>query len=71
MAVKTTGEEMLDQVRKISEALDFLLKKGLPESLLTLWIHKKTHISQTDIKAVLDALKSVSKDFTAPATVPR
>jgi hypothetical protein len=66
MSAKSTGEEMLDQVRKISEALDFLLKKGLPESLLILWIHKKTRIKQTDIKAVLDALKTVSKDFTAP-----
>lgn len=67
MAAKSVGEEMLDQIKKISDALDFLTKKGLPESLLILWIQKKTHMAQKDIKAVLDALKGIEKEFSKPA----
>lgn len=66
MLAKTVGEEMLDQIKKISDALDFLTKKGLPESLLILWIQKKTHLSQKDIKAVLDALKGIDAEFKKP-----
>jgi len=67
-SAKTMGEELLDQFKKISEALELLTKKGLPESLLILWINKKTHLPQKDIKAVLDALKSIQKEFTTPIT---
>jgi len=64
---KTVGEELLDQIKKISDALDFLTRKGLPESILILWIQKKTHLSQKDIKAVLEALRGIEKEFTKPA----
>ena len=63
---KTMGEELLTQVKKISEALELLTSKGLPESLIILWIQKKTHLAQRDIKAVLDALKGIQKEFTTP-----
>jgi len=63
---KTVGEELLDQIKKISDALDFLTRKGLPESILILWIQKKTHLSQKDIKAVLEALRGIEKEFTKP-----
>jgi hypothetical protein len=64
---KTVGEELLDQIKKISDALDFLTRKGLPESILILWIQKKAHLSQKDIKAVLEALRGIEKEFTKPA----
>jgi hypothetical protein len=63
---KSVGEEMLQQIEKISTALDYLTKKGLPESLLILWIQKKTRLSQRDIKAVLDALKGIHTEFNKP-----
>lgn len=68
MSAKSVGEEMLDQIKKISDALDFLTKKGLPESLLILWIQKKTRMAQKDIKMVLDALQGIEKEFSKPVT---
>ena len=71
-ATKTVGEEMLDNIRKISEAMDQLTRAGLPEPLLIMWIQRKTHVKQADIKAVLDALKGINKEFQKPApTSPR
>jgi siroheme synthase len=65
---KTIGEALLEQVQKIADALEYLTKKGLPESLLILWIQKKTRLSQRDIKAVLDALKEIDREFRKPLT---
>jgi hypothetical protein len=63
---KTVGEELLSQISQISQALKILTEKGLPESLLVLWIQKKTRLSQKDIKAVLDALKNIQTEFSKP-----
>jgi len=65
---KTVGEELLEQIKKISDALEVLISKGLPESLLIVWIHKKTRLPQRDIKAVLEALKEINKEFQKPIT---
>lgn len=63
---KTVGMELLQQISKISEALQILTQKGLPESLIVLWIQKKTRLPQRDIRAVLDALKEIKKEFDKP-----
>jgi len=63
---RTVGEDLLQQVSRIAEALDTLTKKGLPRSLLILWIQKKTRLSQKDIIAVLDALSGIEKEFQKP-----
>lgn len=57
----TVAQEMVNQMQRISSALDQLTKMGLPESLVILYIQKKTRLSQRDIKAVFDALKDFNK----------
>jgi hypothetical protein len=52
---------MVSQLSKISNALEQLTKMGLPESLVILYVQKKTHLSQRDVKAVFDALRDFSK----------
>lgn len=66
MSGKTVGENLLYQVSKISEALEDLRQKGLPESLLILSIQKKTRLSMKDIKAVLDSLRDIQTEFNKP-----
>lgn len=57
----TVAEAMVSQLSKISNALEQLTKMGLPESLVILYVQKKTHLSQRDVKAVFDALRDFSK----------
>jgi hypothetical protein len=60
---------MVTQLQKISSALDGLTKTGLPESLIILYIQKKTHLAQRDIKAVFDALRDFNKTIKVNMSV--
>jgi hypothetical protein len=62
----TVAEAMITQMQKISGALDTITKMGLPESLIILYVQKKTHLSQKDIKAVFDALRDFNKQIKLP-----
>lgn len=64
---RTVGDELLEQIRKISEAMTSLKEKGMPEAVIILWLQKKTHLSQTDIKSVLNALREIAVELNKPA----
>jgi uncharacterized protein YcgL (UPF0745 family) len=64
---RTVGDELLDEIRKISEAMVSLKQRGMPEAVIVLWIQKKTRMNQTDIKKVLDALREIFTELSKPA----
>ncbi|MEM2567312.1 MAG: hypothetical protein QXH20_02430 [Candidatus Bathyarchaeia archaeon] len=68
---KTVGEALLDQISKISDALTKLQQQGLPKELLVLWIHKKTRLPQREIRAILEALQEINKEFQKPLPTQR
>lgn len=63
----TVAENLVAQVAKISQALDQLTRMGLPESIVILYVQKKTRLPQRDIKAVFDALKDFNKVVKPPS----
>ena len=50
---KTAFEMMAEDLKIIREALVRLEKTGINSELMVLYINKKTHLSQRDIKEVL------------------
>jgi len=62
----TVGDELVNQVKRMADAMQELKDKGLPRDILILWIQKKTKLAQKDIIMVLDALASIKKEFDQP-----
>ena len=60
---KTTGEKLVDLFTKISEALEELREKGIPNRLLVLYIQDKTKLAKRDILKVLDAIIDFKNEF--------
>ena len=59
----TLAEQLVSQTQKIATALEELTRKGLPESLIILYVQKKTRLPQRDVKAVFDALRDFNKQI--------
>ena len=66
-ARKTLAEQLVENVVKIREALEELSKSGISEELLILYVQQKTKLNKRDIRAVLEAVKSFSREMLAPA----
>jgi len=60
---KSTGEKLVDLFYKISEALEELREKGIPNRLLVLYIQDKTKLPKRDIIKVLDAIIDFKNEF--------
>lgn len=60
---ETVAEQMVSSLQKISSALDELKSKGLPETLIFAYLQKKTHLSQRDIRLVLDGLRDLNREI--------
>jgi len=60
---KSTGEKLVDLFTKISEALEELREKGIPNRLLVLYIQDKTKLAKRDILKVLDAIIDFKNEF--------
>lgn len=67
MSKTTKGEDLVENVKRIAGALEELKNRGLPRSILLLWVKKKTRLPQRDIQAVFDALAEIKKEFDLPA----
>lgn len=61
--VKTVAEVMVEQLMKIANALEELRKVGLPESLVIMYVQKKTRLPKRDVVAVFEALKDFKKEI--------
>gem|GEM_PF-1764771 len=66
-ARKTLAEQLVENVVKIRETLEELSKSGISEELLILYVQQKTKLNKRDIRAVLEAVKSFSREMLAPA----
>jgi len=66
MSYKSRGEDLVENVKRIADTLAELKAKGLPRSLLVIWVQKKTRLSQKDIISVFDALAEIEKEFQKP-----
>jgi len=60
---KTVAEVMVEQLMKIANALEELRKTGLPESLVIMYVQKKTRLPKRDVVAVFEALKDFKKEI--------
>lgn len=61
--VKTVAEVMVEQLMKIANALEELRKVGLPESLVIMYVQKKTRLPKRDVVAVFEALKDFKREI--------
>lgn len=65
---KNAFEIMAEDLHTIREALIRLERTGINAELMMLYIQKQTHLSQRDIKGVLDSQKQFLKEaFTVPS----
>ena len=59
---KSAFERMANDLKIIREALVRLEKTGINSELMVLYIQKKTHLSQRDIKSILDSQKEFLRE---------
>jgi hypothetical protein len=59
---KTLLDIMADDVKAIREALIKLEKVGINKELMILYVHEKSHVNKTMVKAVLEAQMDFLKE---------
>jgi len=58
---RTVGDELLDEIRKISEAMVSLKQRGMPEAVIVLWIQKKTRMNRRDFPRLFSSIMQHSR----------
>ena len=62
---KSVADQMVSDLGRIANSLDELKVKGLPMAVIFAYLQKRTHLPQKDIRAVLDGLAELSREFKA------
>ena len=60
---KTMAEIMVEELTKISTSLENLKKIGLPESLIIMYVNRKTKVGVKKIKAVFEAIRDFERQI--------
>lgn len=61
-----TREVLAESIVKISEGFDRLSKSGLNQNAIEVLIQNSSGICRRDIRLVLDALRTLAKNYTTP-----
>jgi len=60
---KTIGERMVEELEKISKALEGIPTRGFMRQMLVLYLKEKTGLGKQKIEAVLDAIAEFRKEI--------
>ena len=60
---KTVGEMLVEEMRRIAEALEGIPPSGFMRKTLVLYIQEKTKLGKQKIEAVLDAIAEFRKEM--------
>lgn len=60
---KTVAQIMVEELTKISDSLENLRKIGLPESLIIMYVNRKTKVGVKKIKAVFEAIRDFERQI--------
>jgi len=60
---KTIGEKIVEEMEKISKALEGIPTKGFMRQMLVLYLKEKTGLGKQKIEAVLDAIVEFRKEI--------
>ena len=60
---KTMAEIMIEELTKISTSLQNLKKIGLPESLVVMYVNRKTKVGVKKIKAIFEAIRDFERQI--------
>ena len=60
---KTVAQIMVEELTKISDSLENLKKIGLPESLIVMYVNRKTRVGVKKIKAVFEAIRDFERQI--------
>lgn len=65
---KIVAQVLVEKLTLIAESIETLKKYGISEAAMVLLIQAKTRLAKRDIKAVLDALRDISREVSMPVT---
>lgn len=63
----TVAQKLVENMEKISKALNEMEKAGIPKTIILSIIAQKTKLPLRDIKLVLNALEETAQEMNAPA----
>jgi len=59
----TTGEILVEKFSKIHQTLEEIKNKGIPRSLLVVYVKERTRLPKKTVEAVLEAIEEFKKEF--------
>jgi hypothetical protein len=59
----TVAEKMMSDLEKINKSLEELRIKGLPMTIITMYVNKRTHVPMGTIQQIFDALRDLNREI--------